>query len=73
LLASTGGEPPRNAYYGDGSPIEEDALEEIRKAYANEAVVFPWQKRDILVLDNMLTAHGRRPYRGARRIVVGMG
>jgi len=28
---------------------------------------------DILVLDNMLTAHGRRPYKGARSIVVGMG
>jgi len=73
LLASAGGEPPRNAYYGDGSPIDEDALEGIRAAYANEAVVFPWEKSDILVLDNMLTAHGRRPYRGGRRIVVGMG
>ncbi len=73
LMASAGDEPPRNAYYGDGSPIEEDALDGIRAAYANESVVFTWQKRDILVLDNMLTAHGRRPYRGARRIVVGMG
>jgi len=73
LLASADGEPPRNAYYGDGSPIQDEALEEIRAAYAKEAVVFPWQKRDILVLDNMLTAHGRRPYRGARTIVVGMG
>lgn len=73
LLASAGGDPPRNAYYGDGSPIEDAVLEEIRAAYANEAVVFTWQKRDILVLDNMLAAHGRRPYRGARKIVVGMG
>ena len=49
------------------------AIEEIRAAYANEAVIFPWENNDILVLDNMLTAHGRRPYRGGRRIVVGMG
>lgn len=73
LLNSSGDEPPRNAYYGDGSPIDECDLEEIRAAYANELVLFPWQKGDILVLDNMLTAHGRTPYRGARRIVVGMG
>ncbi|HZE68258.1 MAG TPA: TauD/TfdA family dioxygenase [Pyrinomonadaceae bacterium] len=73
LLASAGGDPPRNAYYGDGTPIDERDLEEIRAAYAEETIVFPWQKRDILVLDNMLTAHGRRPYRGARKIVVGMG
>jgi len=66
-------ELPRNAYYGDGSSIEEEALEAIRTAYATETVVFPWQTKDVLVLDNMLTAHGRRPYKGARSIVVGMG
>jgi len=73
LLASTSGEPPRNAYYGDGSPIDEDALEQIRAVYAKEAIVFSWRKGDVLLLDNMLTAHGRQPYRGERRIVVGMG
>ena len=73
LLSSAGGEPPRNACYGDGSPIEDAALEEVRAAYAKEMVVFPWQKHDVLLLDNMLAAHGRKPYRGARKIVVGMG
>jgi alpha-ketoglutarate-dependent taurine dioxygenase len=72
LLASADGELPRNAFYGDGSPIEDSVLEEIRAAYLNEAIVFPWHRGDILILDNMLTAHGRRPYRGARKIVVGM-
>jgi alpha-ketoglutarate-dependent taurine dioxygenase len=73
LLSSADGEPPRNACYGDGSPIEEDALEQIRAAYAKEMVVFPWHKGDVLLLDNMLVAHGRKPYRGPRKIVVGMG
>jgi hypothetical protein len=72
LLASAG-ELPRHAFYGDGSPIEDAVLEEIRAAYEREAIVFTWQNGDVLVLDNMLTAHGRRPYRGARKIVVGMG
>jgi hypothetical protein len=73
LLNSSDGEPPRNAFYGDGTPIDNSDLEEIRAAYENETVVFPWQERDVLLLDNMLTAHGRKPYRGARQIVVGMG
>ncbi len=73
LLKSSGGELPRNAFYGDGTPIDERDLEHIRAVYEGEAVVFRWQQRDILLLDNMLTAHGRRPYRGARKIVVGMG
>jgi alpha-ketoglutarate-dependent taurine dioxygenase len=73
LMSLADGEPPRNAYYGDGTPINESDLEEIRDAYAKEAVVFAWQKQDILLLDNMLAAHGRRPFRGSRKIVVGMG
>lgn len=73
VLLASGDEPPRNAFYGDGSPIDNCDLEQIRAAYASEAVIFPWQKGDLLVVDNMLVAHGRRPYRGARQIVVGMG
>ena len=73
LLSRAAGEPPRNACYGDGSPIEDEALDEIRAAYDAETVVFSWQKHDVLLLDNMLAAHGRKPYRGTRKIVVGMG
>lgn len=65
-------ELPRNAFYGDGSSIEPDALEQIREAYRLEEVVFPWQEQDILMLDNMLVAHGRTPYAGSRSVVVGM-
>ena len=63
---------PRNAYYGDGSPIEASVLDEIRDLYQQEAVTFPWQEGDILMLDNMLTAHGRLPFVGSRQVVVGM-
>ncbi|NER81770.1 MAG: TauD/TfdA family dioxygenase [Leptolyngbya sp. SIO1D8] len=63
---------PRNAYYGDGSNIEDSVLDEIREIYRQEAIMFPWQKGDILLLDNMLAAHGRMPFSGARKVVVGM-
>lgn len=64
---------PRNAFYGDESPIEEDVLAHIRDAYEQETIVFRWQRGDIMVLDNVLMAHGRRPYSGDRKIVVSMG
>jgi alpha-ketoglutarate-dependent taurine dioxygenase len=63
---------PRNAYYGDGSPIETSVLDEIRQAYQQETITFTWQDGDILMLDNMLAAHGRLPFVGSRKVLVGM-
>ena len=64
---------PRNAHYGDGSPISAEDLAEARRALHAATVVFPWQQGDVLLLDNMLIAHGRRPYRGARTILTALG
>ena len=63
---------PRNAYYGDGSPLDEGVLEHIREAFRAETTSFPWQAGDILLLDNMLSAHGRSSYQGARKVLVAM-
>jgi alpha-ketoglutarate-dependent taurine dioxygenase len=63
---------PRNVYYGDGSPMDAAVLEIIRQAYRDESIIFPWCDGDIALLDNMLVAHGRRPFTGARKLVVGM-
>ena len=63
---------PRNAYYGDGSPIETSVLDEIRGIYQETAITFPWQRGDILMLDNFLASHGREPFVGPRKIVVAM-
>jgi amino acid adenylation domain-containing protein len=64
---------PRNVYYGDGTPIEDSVMEEIGAVYRESEISFSWQQGDILMLDNMLTAHGRNAYVGSRKIVVAMG
>lgn len=64
---------PFNTYYGDGSPIEESVIDELRRAYEAEMIAFRWQEGDILLLDNMLTAHGRNPFVGSRKILAAMG
>ncbi|MCA1612832.1 MAG: condensation domain-containing protein [Acidobacteria bacterium] len=64
---------PYNTYYGDGSRIEDEVVEEVRAAYRAETVTFGWRKGDVILLDNMLTAHGRSPYVGERKILTAMG
>lgn len=74
LLSMYGeGDAPRHVYYGDGSPIEDSTIESIQELYRRLAVSFPWRQGDILMLDNMLTAHARNPFAGERKIVVAMG
>ncbi|BAT56844.1 amino acid adenylation domain protein (plasmid) [Nostoc sp. NIES-3756] len=63
---------PRNVYFGDGTPITEAEIGEINAVYQQAQISFPWQKDDIIMLDNMLAAHGRNPYIGQRKIVVAM-
>jgi alpha-ketoglutarate-dependent taurine dioxygenase len=63
---------PTNTYYGDGTPIEPEVLEALRETYRQETVRFAWQEGDVLMLDNMLVAHGRMPYKGPRKVLVAM-
>jgi alpha-ketoglutarate-dependent taurine dioxygenase len=63
---------PSNTYYGDGSEIEPETLEALRDAYRAETVSFPWREGDVMLLDNMMVAHGRAPYAGERKVLVGM-
>ena len=64
---------PYNTYYGDGSHIDDAVVEEVREAYRQETVSFPWQEGDLMMLDNMLVAHGRFPFTGERKILAAMG
>jgi hypothetical protein len=64
---------PRNALYGDGTPIEDSVIDQIRQVYEHEEVMIPWKRGDILLVDNMLRSHGRMPFKGPRRVLVGMG
>lgn len=65
-------ELPRNAFFGDGSPIPAEHLEHVRGVYNDVAVTFPWQKGDLLVVDNFLASHGRESFEGPRKILVVM-
>ncbi|WP_051772352.1 TauD/TfdA family dioxygenase [Saccharothrix sp. NRRL B-16314] len=63
---------PTNTYYGDGEAIPDDVVAHLRDCYRTARTRFDWQFDDVLVVDNMLAAHGREPFTGPRRIAVAM-
>ena len=65
-------EMPQYGCFGDGTPIPDSALAEVRAGMDRLSVAFPWEVGDMLIIDNMLTAHGRSPFTGARKILVSM-
>ena len=63
---------PHNASLGDGAPLRDDDLQCIRDAMAAEVRMFDWEEGDVLLCDNILVMHGRKPFSGARQVYVAM-
>jgi hypothetical protein len=64
---------PVNTFYGSGEPIDPRVLNELKRIYEEEAIRFDWRAGDVLLIDNVLTAHARDPFEGPRSIIVAMG
>jgi alpha-ketoglutarate-dependent taurine dioxygenase len=63
---------PQNVRYGDGGEIDAGSLAAVRAAARGAMIPVAWRQGDLLVVDNVLVAHGRMPYEGPRKILVAM-
>ena len=63
---------PMYVTFGDGSVITEDMVQEIKKHIDAVTVPVAWQKKDLLIIDNVLVCHGRYPFKGNRKVLVSM-
>ncbi|MGP3690277.1 TauD/TfdA family dioxygenase [Streptomyces sp. IBSNAI002] len=63
---------PFNTRFGDGDPIGEDVVELINTVYTEHTVREPWQSGDLMLIDNIRTAHSREPFEPPREVLVAM-
>jgi 3-oxoacyl-(acyl-carrier-protein) synthase/acyl carrier protein len=61
---------PVHARYGDGTPIEDWEIDEVNRCCQDSSWISPWTEGDVLLADNMLTAHGRQAFEGDREVIV---
>lgn len=77
IAAFQGWKDARNAQekaikLGDGSPLQRETVEEI--ANLAEGITFdvPWRAGDIALVDNYVAMHGRRTFKGSRRVLASL-
>jgi hypothetical protein len=58
--------------FGDGSEINPNDLLRIRAVSRSCEVLFPWKEGDVMIIDNVMAMHGRKPFTGLRQTVVAM-
>ena len=58
--------------YGDGGEIDVADLETVRAVNRSCEILFSWQAGDVMIIDNVLAMHGRKPYSGPRQVLVAM-
>jgi alpha-ketoglutarate-dependent taurine dioxygenase len=63
---------PFNTRFGNGDPIGEDVVHLINEVYDANTAREPWQAGDLMLVDNLRTAHSREPFVGPRDVLVAM-
>jgi hypothetical protein len=65
-------DPSKAIRFGDGSPLDRDAVNTATELSYEMAFDLPWQKGDAVLVDNFVTMHGRRTFRGTRKVLASL-
>ena len=63
---------PFNTRFGNGDPIGEDVVQLLNEVYEANTAREPWQAGDLMLVDNIRSAHSREPFEGPREVLVAM-
>lgn len=65
-------DPVKAVTFGDGNPLPAHIIYDCLKILDEESVAIPWQKGDVLLLDNLAVLHSRRPFNPPRRVLASL-
>ncbi|GAB2269364.1 hypothetical protein Dimus_004284 [Dionaea muscipula] len=65
-------DPTNAVQFGDGRPVPGDVVYDCVKILDEESVAIPWQKGDVLLIDNWAVLHSRRSFTPPRRILASL-
>jgi hypothetical protein len=65
-------DPGKAITFGDGTPLDGDAVLEATRLGEELSFDVPWQKGDVALVDNFVTMHGRRSFSGTRRVLASL-
>jgi len=63
---------PFNTRFGNGDAIGADIVQLINDAYEANTTREPWQSGDLMLVDNVRSAHARERFEGPREVLVAM-
>ena len=61
--------PEKAVTFGDGTPLDGDAVRKVDAIMQEIEVAIPWQVGDVIYLDNRTSMHARKTFTGPRRIL----
>ena len=65
-------DPTKAITFGDAAPLDADTVLRVCDMADELTFEIPWERGDVALLDNYLVMHGRRPFRGTRKVLASL-
>ena len=68
----TRNDPSKSITFGDGTPLDREAVNVATELGEELSFDVPWQKGDVALVDNFVAMHGRRTFTGTRKVLASL-
>ena len=65
-------DPSKSITFGDGSPLDQVTMNRVIEMAEEITFDVPWQTGDVALVDNYVAMHGRRTFRGTRKVLASL-